>query len=511
MVSVHARFVGLPRRENIPHPLTLSAPRVESKVGPIMALRLTSPRFSRSFSFLALASLLTSACGDDETSIVTQEPDAGLDAGAVTAAVESSSNAAESSAPDDCASLSAVCRGKDDEDGLGNLCLRVASRGNSEECATLVDECAAFCGSGQEPTIDGGSVSEEQCKAMGSACHDFDEGSGLGFLCHDVGHKGNVAWCNAIFDECVALCGPPDSHHQDEDGGTLETQSVTLRFSARIGERVFACGEEYANFGAAKSVVTPRDLRLYVSAIRFLTPDGKQIPVTIDDLAPFQGGGVALLDFEDGRGECANGDAALNTEITVTAPKGQYTGMAFSTSVPKELNHGDPLTSPAPLRAGGMNWDWLLGYKFIKAEFVQVFPSFDGGAPAAPELDAGLAYLSDAGELPVVSDAMTPVPGVGIFHLGSTGCTNLFGSDAGASAFDVECSKPAFNDIVLQAFNPESDLVLFDVARLFADTDLSTMSMCHGAGDACPSLFAAVGVDFETGSKLATQTAFGFE
>jgi len=404
-----------------------------------------------------------------------------------------------------------VCRGKDDEDGLGNLCLRVASRGNAEECATLADECQAFCSSGQEPTVDGGGVSEEQCKAMGSACHDLDEGSGLGFLCHDVGHKGNVAWCNAIFDECVALCGPLDAHHGDDDGGTIETQSVTLRFSARVGERVFACGDEYANFGSSNSVVTPRDLRLYVSAIRFITPDGKQIPVTIDELAPFQGGGVALLDFEDGRGECVSGDEALNSEITVTAPKGQYTGMAFSTSVPKTLNHGDPLTLPAPLGAGGMSWGWLLGYKFIKAEFVQVFPTLDGGAPSASELDAGLPYLPDAGELVTARDAMAPMPGVGIFHLGSTGCTNQLGADAGANAFDVECIKPAFNDIVLRAFNPESDLVLFDLARVFADTDLSTMSMCHGAGDACSSLFAAVGVDFETGARLATQTAFGFE
>jgi hypothetical protein len=438
-----------------------------------------------------------------------------------------SSQGAESSEapPQECVDIATACTGKDDVDGLGNLCLRVGSSNNAEECTTLVGECEAFCRDGQSPRIDGGALSEEVCEAMGDTCHDFDEGSGLGHLCHTVGHSENVTWCGAIYDECVALCGNPGPHgHGGPDASDASSfQSLTIQFAAKVGDRAFACGEEYSGFGSAGSVVTPQDLRLYVSGIRLVSAAGEHVSVTIDDVAPFQGGGVALLDFEDAAGECRNGSEVTNTAIRVTAPVGEYTGIAFSTSVPKELNHGDPLTLPSPLQAGDMTWGWLFGYKFIKAEFVQVLPVVDGGGEETASgaavasgdggsLDAGLLVAADAGGQAMAMDAMAPmVAGVGIFHLGSTDCTNLLGQDAGANQFDVECAKPAFNDVVLEDFNPRSNVVTFDLGQVFADADLSAMSMCHGMGDSCPSFFASVGVDFETGAALTSQSAFGVE
>lgn len=346
---------------------------------------------------------------------------------------------------------------------------------------------------------------------MGDTCHEFDEGTGLGHLCHEVGHSGNVTWCGAIFEECVALCGEPDVHHEDHDAADASdagvAQKFTLQFAAKVGERDFACGEQYVGFGATSSVVTPQDLRFYVSGIRLITQAGEQVPVAVDEVAPFQGGGVALLDFEDGTGECHTDSPETNTTITVTAPAGDYAGIAFSTSVPVELNHADPLTVPAPLAPGAMQWGWLLGYKFIKAEFLQVIPAVDTGAES---LDAGARADADVGPS-FGPDAAAPVPGVGIFHLGSTGCTNAVAPDAGANAFEVECAKPSFNDIVLDGFNPQSNVVTFDLAQVFAGVDLSTMSMCHGEGANCPSLFASVGLDFQTGAAQTPYPAFGVE
>lgn len=510
------RVIDANRSENIPHS---RAHRLRLKSATMMRT-MTSRHTSSLVTLLALgSSLLVVACGDDESSS-TPPPteDAGVDASASSTAPESTAVSSQSletgEAPlADCTTIATSCEGKDDVDGLGNLCLRVAASNNAEECASVVTECEAFCDDGQVPALDGGEVSEELCKAMGNTCHDFDEGSGLGHLCHEVGHMGNVAWCGAIFDECVALCGQPDVHHGDDDASDASAlQSVTIEFAAKVGESAFACGQEYAGFGSANSVVTPQDLRLFVSGIRLITKTGEQVPAVIDDVAPFQGSGVALLDFEDATGECRNGNAVTNTSIEVLVPRGDYTGIAFSTSVPAALNHEDALSATPPLQPGDMTWGWLLGYKFIKAEFVQVLPMVDAATDETTELDAGSPGVADAGRPMMNMDAMAPMmAGVGIFHLGSTDCTNSYGPDAGANEFDVTCAKPAFNDVVLADFKAGENVVTFDLAQVFADTDLSTMSMCHGMGASCPSLFASVGVDFATGAALTAQSAFGVE
>lgn len=486
-----------------------------------MTLRNTS----RALLLLPIVSpLFATGCGDDDSASNTapEAYDAGADAGEAAtsstgASVESttatSSQALETTetSGNDCGPILAACEGKDDVDGLGNLCLRVGSGDDAAVCSILADECAAFCSTGESPTLDGGNVDQELCETMGDTCHEFDEGTGLGHLCHEVGHAGNVTWCGAIYADCVALCGEPAGPDHDHDASDASdagaTQSFTLQFAAKVGAREFACGEQYSNFGSTSSVVTPQDLRFYVSGIRLITSSGERVPVAVDELSPFQGGGVALLDFEDGTGECRTGSEITNTAIQVTAPAGQYSGVAFSTSVPVDLNHGDPLTLPAPLQAGDMTWGWLFGYKFIKAEFVQVLPTL--GADTEP-LDAGAP--ADAGDVGhTTGDAIAPMPGVGIFHLGSTACTNLLGQDAGADQFNVECAKPNFNEIVLDGFDPTTSVVTFDLGAVFAGADLSSMVMCHGEGETCPSLFASVGLDYSTGAAQTPHGAFGVE
>lgn len=462
-------------------------------------MTVTSTRFTACRRLLSLSLLVLggTACSDDAGSPSTPSSDAGPDAAAPASepSSETSSSTSDASA-NGCASLLMACAGKDDVDGVGNLCLRAGSNQDEAACGVLLDTCLTYCDTGVIPSSEAGAPSKEQCQAMGEACHDYDHGSGLGQLCHDVGHKANLVQCAALYDGCAALCnihdGDAGSHHHDPDAGdaadgNAARQSFTLRFAAKVADAEFACGTEYNDVGSADSVITPVDLRFYVSNVRLITANGDHVPFTIDDVAPFQSPTVALLDFEDGTGECRNGNSALNAQITGTAATGDYVGLAFSTSVPFDLNHADPTSLPAPLQPSDMSWGWLLGYKFVKAEVRQVLPESD--------VDAG-------------ADASAPLPGAGIFHLGSTACQNV--ADASAEML-VECAKPNRNDVVLDEFNPAESTVVLDVARLFGDSDLSAMAMCHSIGAACEPLFTNLGVDYGTGAAGGEPTAFRVE
>jgi uncharacterized repeat protein (TIGR04052 family) len=266
-----------------------------------------------------------------------------------------------------------------------------------------------------------------------------------------------------------------------------DAETFTLDFAARVGDQPFACGEEYSGVGSAGSLVTPSDLRFFVSNVRLITADGHEEPLTLDTTAPFQRGSVALLDFEDGTGDCRNGNSALNTRVTGVAPSRDYVGVAFSTSVPAEFNHLDPTLQDPPLQTSDMNWSWVLGYKFFKVDLKQVL---------TPELDAG-------------ADAGVPVPGLGVLHLGSTACRNA-PVDASADA-QIECSNANRNDIILTPFNPENNTIVLDLAALFAASNLDEMAMCHSTGEVCVDMFSSLGIDYATGAPISTQTAFRVE
>jgi uncharacterized repeat protein (TIGR04052 family) len=256
---------------------------------------------------------------------------------------------------------------------------------------------------------------------------------------------------------------------------------VTLRFRAQVGEEELECGKSYADSGVDGSVVTPAFLRLYVSNIRLLKEDGEDSPVFIQESSPWQGGGVALLDFEDGTGSCDQGDAQLRREVVGQVAPGDYTGVAFSTSVPENLNMADPVLAPAPLQVGQMYWGWALGYRFFAAEFVSAPASGEGGASGAR---------------------------VG-FHLGSLGCTRPAGPGAGGSGQEGEpCEASNYNDIRLLNFRAEEDAVVIDLASLLSEVDLGTSTQCHGSEDICEPFFGPVGLDFATGEALSTQTVF---
>jgi uncharacterized repeat protein (TIGR04052 family) len=252
---------------------------------------------------------------------------------------------------------------------------------------------------------------------------------------------------------------------------------VSISFGAFIGDEPFACGTTYEGVGVTAVTVEPRDLRFYVQDLQLLrASDGEPVPVVLDVDDPWQAETVALLDFEDASGACADGggNPDLRTTITGTVPTDDYDGIAFTVGVPEDLNHGDPLFLPAPLGASSMTWGWLYGFKFIKVELQQV-------------VEEGPA-------------------GDGVFHLGSNGCSGNPGDGS------VECSLPNRAAVELAPFDWASQSVALDVGALFADTNLAIESQCHSfQPDVCPPVFERSGVDYDTGLPMPAQVVFSVQ
>ncbi len=125
-----------------------------------------------------------------------------------------------------------------------------------------------------------------------------------------------------------------------------------------------------------------------------------------------------------------------------------------------------------------MTWGWLFGHLFIKAEMAST--TADGG--------------------------------IGLLHLGSTGCNNA--SDGGDD-FDkgptTACTTSNRNLVTFATFDAKTNVVVFDVKKLFESTDLKTDNQCHSGGPACPPLFTNVGLDFDGGARMSTAPAFRSE
>jgi uncharacterized repeat protein (TIGR04052 family) len=226
--------------------------------------------------------------------------------------------------------------------------------------------------------------------------------------------------------------------------------------------------------GSSQVDAEPQDLRFFVSEVRLIEASGREEPVALDVLEPWQTADVALLDFEDGTGLCASGTPAVNSTLTGKVFPGDYVGIAFSVSVPESINHADPALQPAPLELGSMSWGWLLGYRFLRAE---------------------MAPVGEAG----------PIPGAGLIHLGSTSCSG------NPQAGTVVCTRPNRNEVRLDEFDALTNSVVIDVGALFANTDLAEDSLCHSTGEFCPGPFSSLGIDLADGAPSDGQTAFRVE
>jgi len=264
------------------------------------------------------------------------------------------------------------------------------------------------------------------------------------------------------------------------DGGA--TQPVTIRFKAKVGARDLVCGETYDGQGLADAAVraAPQDFRFYVEEVRLIGANGAEQRVVLDDRGSYQTRDLALVDFADARGECV--PAKNNTTITGKVPPGDYRGVVLVIGVPEQLNHILPTQGPAPLQAPGAFWDWNVGYRFVMAELAQVpEATLDGGLTA----DGGL-------------------PGYGVFHLGSFGCSGTPPA--------ITCTRANRAVVRLPSFNPATNQIVADLGAFFTNVDLTKQVACHGVNPAnCAAPFEAVGVDLDAGVPLPSQRVFRVE
>ena len=239
---------------------------------------------------------------------------------------------------------------------------------------------------------------------------------------------------------------------------------VSVVFRAVVGDAPFACGQTYSGLGRTKSTVSVTDFRIFVSRLSLVTADGTAVPVALTQDGVWQHDDVALLDFEDGTGSCANGTPEVHTTLDGAVPPGAYVGVRFDVGLPFDVNHRDPTLQPSPLNLSRLFWNWSAGYKFARID------------------------LKTTGQ-----------PQGWVLHLGSTGCEPFDGPTSVPST----CAHENRPRILLAPFDAARHAVRFDLAALLADADLDgntpdTASGCmSGPTDPeCGPLFAALGLPF---------------
>ncbi|MBK9709072.1 MAG: metallo-mystery pair system four-Cys motif protein [Acidobacteria bacterium] len=257
-----------------------------------------------------------------------------------------------------------------------------------------------------------------------------------------------------------------------------KTQEVALRFKPMVGDKAFACGQSYDNIGTTNSKITPTDFRFYVHNVRLVDAAGKETPVALEQDGKWQVDNIALLDFENGSGPCANGTADTNDVIKGKALAGNYTGVKFTVGVPFECNHADLAKAPSPLNLTQLFWVWNSGYKFARIEM-----------------------------------QTTGLPTGWMLHLGSTGCQ----PGGTAQTIPKGCDFPNRAEITLNNFNINGDVVITDLKQLLngANMDVNQPKTARGCmsgqNDAdCAPLFANIGLKF-AGKDSSGQKFFAIE
>ncbi|HRH46768.1 MAG TPA: metallo-mystery pair system four-Cys motif protein [Pyrinomonadaceae bacterium] len=253
-----------------------------------------------------------------------------------------------------------------------------------------------------------------------------------------------------------------------------QTQPVAINFQAVVGDKLFDCKETYEGIGTTKSKMTVSDFKFYVEDVRLIDKKDKETAVSLTNDGKFQSEKVALLDFENGEGNCTNGTKELNTTILGTVPKGKYTGVKFVIGVPEEMNHLDPTLQSSPLNLTRMMWSWQIGYKFAR-----------------------------------IDTKTTGRPNGYVLHLGSTNCE----TDPNGKTNCKYSNRPEFS---FAKFDLMKDVIKVDLKALFAGSNVDinqekTSAGCMsfpGDGD-CTGIFKSLGLNFEAeGNQLSGKQTF---
>lgn len=288
-----------------------------------------------------------------------------------------------------------------------------------------------------------------------------------------------------------AASTPPDAAPSADTAVTDSAGGeTTIRFAASVGTEPFSCAKTF-DVGAPKTTIEPLDFRLYVHDVRLVRADKSEVALDLVQDGKWQYQNLALLDFEDKSGTCANGTVDVNTKIVAKAVQGPFVGIKLRVGVPFALNHGDTATAASPLNLSGLFWTWNSGYKFAR---IDVRPKTMIGADAGADGgDAGSSHGAGAFNL----------------HLGSTGCVGE-ATDSGVKS----CAKPNVGEVFLDGFDPTAKTVVLDLASLLETTNVGSDGggapgcMSGPTDPECITVMPRFGIDLATGAPDAAAQKF---
>lgn len=256
-------------------------------------------------------------------------------------------------------------------------------------------------------------------------------------------------------------------------GGSGDGATPTqLRFSAKVNGQAAQCGVSYSGVGTSGATMQIQDFRFYVSNIALIRQDGTEVTADLVEDGLWQLGGLALLDFEDATGACSElGTPQMNSVVNFSVPDGDYVAVRFTLGVPFEQNHLDSTAAPSPLNLGAMQWNWQVGYKFMRIDL--------------------------RNENPAPNNRW-------FIHLGSTGCE----SASKATAPTTACARPNRVDVVLSNFNADSNEIVLDVGKFLAGANIGfntaeTLPGCMSTptDPECSEVFRALGLSLQSGQS----------
>lgn len=106
-----------------------------------------------------------------------------------------------------CQVLGELCHAADAGEGKAHDCHELGHKGNVATCEAEFPSCIATCtDAGGGTGGASGTDIDPRCAALGELCHVADTGEGQAHDCHEIGHEGNAAACADAFDACATFC-----------------------------------------------------------------------------------------------------------------------------------------------------------------------------------------------------------------------------------------------------------------------------------------------------------------
>ena len=287
-----------------------------------------------------------------------------------------------------------------------------------------------------------------------------------------------------------------------------DLQPVNISFAGEFAGQAFDCSSQYLGTGATGAQVTVSEFKVYVSRVRMIDDAGREHAVVLDDDGLWQQQNVALLDFENGEGNCTNGTPQTNSSISGMVAAGQYSGVAFDVGVPFEMNHVDPTLAASPMNLTSMFWNWRGGYRFIRVDLAVVGgmkKNMDAKHSNTASKTTGRNMVQQGSAhagLKAVSTKQQGMPkkhGAGrgwSLHVGSTGC-----QATGPTMAPTSCKAPNRISVRFDEFDSSTDILVIDPANVLTQVDVTSNTpetapgcMSSPKDPECPMVFDLLGI-----------------